>query len=81
MRTKEQVYHYLIHPSPLFLKQVIQVVETRNYIVVLDLRKTKKRFMPDKVIQDFEYYLQILERHAIKTNEYEGVNYLILPKK
>lgn len=81
MRTKEQVYHYLIHPSPLFLKQVIQVEETRNYIVVLDLRKTKKLFMPDKVIRDFEYYFQMMERQAIKKNEYEGVNYLILPKR
>ena len=81
MRTKEQVYHYLIHPSPLFLKQVIEVAETKDYIVVLDLRKTKKRAIPDKVIQDFEHYLKILERQACKAQEYEGVNYLIVPKK
>ncbi|MDB5262589.1 MAG: hypothetical protein JWQ14_1870 [Adhaeribacter sp.] len=81
MKTKEHVYNYLIQPSHLFLKQVIKVVETKSYIVVLDLRKTKNLFIPDKVIRDFEYYLKVIKSQACKTNEYEGVNYLILPKK
>ena len=81
MRTKEQVYRYLIQPSHLFLKQVIQVEETKDYMVVQDLRKTKRLFMPDKVLQDFDYYLQIQASQAIKKNEYEGVNYMILSKK
>ena len=81
MRTKEQVYNYLIQPSHLFLKQVIKVMETKAFIVVLDLRKSKKLFIPDPVLHDFEYYLKIIKAQACKTNEYDEVNYLILPKK
>jgi predicted nucleic acid-binding protein len=81
MRTREHVYDYLIQPSHLFLKQVIKVVETNAYIVVLDLRKTKNLFIPDKVLREFEYYLKIIKSQACKTNEYDGVSYLILPKK
>ena len=80
MKTKEQVYNYLIQPSHLFLKQVVKVVETKAYIVVLDLRESKKLFIPDQVLRDFEYYLKIISTQACKTNEYDGVNYLILPK-
>lgn len=81
MRTKEQVYNYLIQPSHLFLKQVIKVVETQAYIVVMDLRKSKNLFIPDQVLLDFEYYLKIIKGQACKTNEYDGVSYLILSKK
>jgi hypothetical protein len=80
MRTKEQVYEYLIQPSHLFLKQVIKVVDTKAYIVVMDLRKTKNLSIPDKVLRDFEFYFKIIKNQACKTNEYEGVNYVILPK-
>ena len=81
MKTKEHVYEYLIQPSHLFLKQVIKVIETKAYIVVLDLRKTKNLFIPDKVLQDFEFYFKIIKSQACKTNEYDGVKYVILPKK
>jgi hypothetical protein len=80
MRTKEQVYQYLIQPSPLFLKQVIRVAETKAYIVVQDLRKTKHLHIPDKVIRDYESNLYIMKSLACKANEYDGVNYLILCK-
>ncbi|MGV3587906.1 MAG: hypothetical protein ACO1OF_12945 [Adhaeribacter sp.] len=80
MKTKEQVYNYLIQPSHLFLKQVIKVVETRAFIVVMDLRESKKLFIPDQVLRDFEYYLKIIKGQACKVNTYDGVNYLILPK-
>ena len=80
MRTKEQVFQYLIQPSPLFLKQVVQVAETKDYIVVQDLRNTKKLTIPDKVIQDYEFYLNIIKTHACKANEYEGVKYIIFCK-
>jgi hypothetical protein len=78
MRTREQVYQYLIQPSPLFLKQVIEVAETKEYIVVQDLRKTKNMAIPDKVIQDYEYCFNIMKALACKAQEYEGVKYLIL---
>jgi hypothetical protein len=81
MRTKEQVYRYLIEPSHLFLKQVIQVEETKDYIVVQDLRKTKKLSIPDKVLREFEFYFRILKSQACKAQEYDGVKYLILTKK
>lgn len=80
MRTKEQVYNYLIQPSPLFLKQVIKVEETSAYIVVQDIRKIKKLFIPDQVIDNFELNFKTIQSQACKTNEYEGVNFLILPK-
>ena len=80
MRTREHVYNYLIQPSPLFLKQIIEVDEMKHYIVVRDLRKTKKLVIPDKVLLDFDYYLNIMQGLACKTNEYDGVKYLIVPK-
>ncbi len=80
MRTKEQVFNYLIQPSPLFLKQVVKVEETKSFIVVQDIRKIKNLFIPDQVIQNFEFKLKVIKGKACKTNEYDGVNYLILPK-
>ncbi len=80
MRTGAQVYNYLIQPSPLFLKQVVKVVETKAYIVVQDLRKVKKLHIPERVIQEYEYYLDIMKSMACKVNEYEGVNFLIFYK-
>lgn len=81
MRTKEQVYLYLIQPSHLFLKQIIQVQETKDYIVVQDFRKAKKLSIPDKILEEFEYVFRIIKSQACRANEYEGVNFLILPKK
>jgi hypothetical protein len=66
MRTKEQVYRYLMQPSHLFLKQIIQVEETKDYIVVQDLRKAKKFSIPDKVLREFEYYFSILKSQSCK---------------
>lgn len=80
MRTREQVFNYLIQPSPLFLKQVIKVEETRNHIVVQDLLKIKKLHIPDKVNQAYEFYFTIMKSLACKANEYDGVHYMILCK-
>ena len=81
MRTREQVFNYLIQPSPLFLKQVIKVEETKNHIVVQDLRNTKKLHIPDSVVRDYEYYLAIMKSLACKANEYDGVHYLVFCKE
>jgi hypothetical protein len=56
------------------------VAETKEYIVVQDLGKTKNMAIPDKVIRDYEYYFDIRKALACKAQEYEGVNYLILCK-
>lgn len=80
MHTGEQVYNYLIQPSPLFIKQVLKVEETKAYIIVQDLRKKKNLHIPDKVIRDYEYCLDIFKGLACKTNEYDGVNFLIFNK-
>ena len=37
--------------------------------------------VPDKVLGDFDYYLNILKGPTGQTREYEGVKYLIVPKK
>jgi len=47
---------------------------------VQDSRKVKKLFIPDQVIDNFELNFKNIQSQACKTNEYEGVNYLILPK-
>lgn len=80
MRTKEHIYNYLIQPSHLFLKQVVKIVETNRFILVLDLRNTKKLYIPDNIISHFENRLEDLKTYAYKSNEYDGVNYYLVPK-
>ena len=80
LRTKEHIYDYLIQPSHLFLKQVVKIVETKRYILVLDLRKTKNLFIPDPVINNFETRLESLKKHAYKSSEYDGVKFYLVPK-
>ncbi len=75
LRTKEHIYNYLIQPSHLFLKQVVDIAETNTYILVMDTRKSKKRAIPDTVISKFESRFQHLTQHGCKYNEYDGVNY------
>jgi hypothetical protein len=81
LRTKEYIYNYLIQPSHLFLKQVVKIVETKHYIMVLDLRKTKNLFIPDNVVYNYENRLESLKRHAYKSNEYDGVNFYLVSKE
>lgn len=81
MRTKEHIYSYLIQPSHLFLKQVVKIVETKKFILVLDLRKAKKLYIPDNVISNFEYRLNTIKSYAYKSSEYDDVNYFLVPKK
>ena len=80
LRTKEHIYNYLIQPSHLFLKQVVKIVETNRYILVLDLRDTKKLFIPDQVIENYESRLESLKKEAYKTSEYDGVKFFLVPK-
>ena len=79
-RTKQAVYEYLIEPSPLFLKQVVDVAETKAYILVMDSREMKKRSIPDTVIDHFESRFEHLCQYARNCQNYDGVNYLLLPK-
>jgi len=81
MRTKEHIYNYLIQPSHLFLKQVVKIVETKRFILVLDLRNTKKIIIPDNVITNFEYRLATLKSQAYRSSEYDGVKYFLVPKQ
>ena len=80
VRTREEIYHYLIQPSHLFLKQVIVIAETKNYILVMDVRKTNKRIIPDTIISKFEERLNYLRQYSCNCEDYDGVNYLLLPK-
>ena len=80
MKTKEHIYSYLIQPSHLFLKQVVKIVETNRYILVLDLRNTKKLSIPDNVISNYEYRLNVLKGFAHKSSEYDGIKYFLVPK-
>ena len=41
LNTRQEVYDNLIQPSPLFLKQVVDITETKTYILVRDLRRLK----------------------------------------
>ncbi|QNF32239.1 hypothetical protein HUW51_05650 [Adhaeribacter swui] len=80
VRSKQTIYEYLIEPSPLFLKQVVEIAETKEYILVQDTREIKKRAIPDQVIQNFESRLQYLCRYTCRCQEYDGVTYLLIPK-
>jgi hypothetical protein len=80
VKTREAIYNYLTEPSPLFLKQVVDIAETKAYFLVRDLRKVKRRFIPDTVITKFEYRFQHLCQHGCKVNEYDGVHYLLISK-
>ncbi|GEO03628.1 hypothetical protein AAE02nite_12920 [Adhaeribacter aerolatus] len=80
LRTKEHIYSYLIQPSHLFLKQVVKIVETNRYILVLDLRNTKKLFIPDQVIENYENRLETIKKEAFKSSEYDGVKFILVPK-
>jgi predicted nucleic acid-binding protein len=64
----------------LFLKQVVKIVETNHYILVLDLRETKKLFIPDQVIQNYESRLESVKQEAFKSSEYDGVKFILVPK-
>ncbi len=81
MRTKEHIYNYLIQPSHLFLKQVVKIVETKRFILILDLRETKKLVIPDSVISNYETRLSNLESFAFRSSEYDGVKYFLVPKQ
>ncbi|RDC58823.1 hypothetical protein [Adhaeribacter pallidiroseus] len=80
LKTKQAIYEYLIAPSPLFLKQVVDIAETKTYILVMDSREMKKRAIPDTVIERFENRLQDLCQHSCNCQDYDGVNYLLIPK-
>ena len=80
VKTKEAIYNYLIEPSHLFLKQVVDIAETNTYILVMDIRKIKKRSIPDTVISKFEDRFRHLCKYSCKCNEYDGVNFLLIPK-
>lgn len=80
VKTKQEIYEYLIAPSPLFLKQVVEIIETKSYILVQDTRQMKKRSIPDTVILHFESRLQHLCQHTCKCQEYDGVRYLLIAK-
>ena len=80
VRTKKEIYYYLIEPSHLFLKQVVDVAESENYILVMDIRKVKKRIIPEAVISKFEDRLHYLRQYSSKCKEYDGVSYLLIPK-
>ena len=81
LRTKDHIYNYLIQPSHLFLKQVVRIVETKRYIMVLDMRKTKKLFIPDTVISNFEKRLESVKEQAYKSSEYDGVKFILVAKE
>jgi len=80
LRNKDHIYNYLIQPSHLFLKQVVKIVETNSYILVLDLRDTKKLFIPDHIIENYESRLESIKKEAYKSSEYDGVKYILVPK-
>lgn len=80
IKTKQAIYEYLIEPSPLFLKQVVDIAETKAYILVMDSREIKKRSIPDTVIDHFENRFQHLCQQGCNCQKYDGVNYLLLPK-
>ncbi len=80
VRTKQALYDYLIEPSPLFLKQVVDIAETKAYLLVMDSREMKKRAIPDAVIAHFESRFQHLCQHSCHCQDYDGVNYLLIPK-
>ncbi len=80
VKTTQAIYEYLIASSPLFLKQVVEIVEIKNYILVRDTREMKKRAIPGAVIEQFESRLQQLCQHTYRCKEYDGVTYLLLPK-
>lgn len=80
-RTKQAIYEYLITPSPLFLKQVVEIAETKAYILVRDTRVMKKRAIPDVVIQNFEDRLLRLCSFTCRCETYDGVSYLLLEKE
>lgn len=80
VRTKKEIYEYLIALSHLFLKQVVDITETKNYILVMDTRKIKQRIIPDAIISQFEDCLQYLREHSFKSKEYDGVSYLLILK-
>lgn len=81
MKTKEEILNYLIEPSHLFLKQVVDIAETKTYILVRDLRNFKKRSIPDTVHYNFDRRLQHLRQFGCNYNEYDGIKYLLIPKK
>lgn len=80
LRNKDHIYNYLIQPSHLFLKQVVKIVETNRYILVLDLRNTKKLFIPDHIIESYENRLESIKKEAFKSSEYDGVKFILVPK-
>jgi hypothetical protein len=80
VKTKEAVYDYLIEPSHLFLKQVVEVAETKSYILVMDIRILSKRSIPDVVISHFENRFQHLCQLGYRCQHYDGVNYLLIQK-
>ncbi|KAA5547760.1 hypothetical protein [Adhaeribacter rhizoryzae] len=80
LRNKDHIYNYLIQPSHLFLKQVVKIVETNRYILVLDLRNTKKLFIPDHIIENYENRLESIQKEAYKSSEYDGVKFILVPK-
>ncbi|WP_158267445.1 hypothetical protein [Adhaeribacter arboris] len=80
VKTKEAVWEYLIEPSPLFLKQVLTIAETKAYILVMDARQMKNRSIPDLVITRFESRFQHLCQYSCNCQEYDGVTYLLISK-
>ncbi len=49
-RTKQAIYAYLITPSSLFFKQVVEIANKKTYILVGDTREMNNRAIPDVVI-------------------------------
>jgi predicted nucleic acid-binding protein len=80
VKTKQAIFDYLIEPSPLFFKQVLDIAETKAYILVRDFRNIKKLSIPDIVHHKFESRLQHLSQYSYKYQEYDGVQYLLIPK-
>ncbi len=80
MKSKKHLFEYLIQPSHLFLKQVIRIVETKSHIMVMDMRKSKKLSIPENIIKSLDYRLQSVKNMASRSNEYDGVSYVLVPK-
>ncbi|MGV3588657.1 MAG: hypothetical protein ACO1OF_16755 [Adhaeribacter sp.] len=59
---------------------MVKIVETNRYILVLDLRDTKKLFIPDHVIENYESRLESIKKEAYKSSEYDGVKFILVPK-
>ena len=80
VRSKEAIFNYLIEPSHLFLKQVVNIAETSSYILVMDTRLSNNRSIPETVINKYENRFANLRRFGYRFNEYDGVKYLIISK-